>query len=143
MRLQSQWKIVDESSIRRRYGESLAPESCGLYREVQAEALTWETDRPAIEPRFQESGMPTLLSEAEGNMMRSANRKLCVDPTRSETLRMPGSLSHGSSEISSMSGAVWSDGAGKGSVRGRQVTGIPTVTATSHLPDAINLVHSS
>jgi RNA-directed DNA polymerase len=89
------------------------PESCGMHREVHVEALTGETDRPAIEPRNQESGMPTLLSEAEGNMVRSDNRKLRTDPTRSETLCMSGSLLHGSSEISSVSGAVWPDGVGK------------------------------
>jgi len=32
-----------------------------LHREVQGEALTGETDGPAIEPRNQESGMPMLL----------------------------------------------------------------------------------
>ena len=89
------------------------PESCGVHREVYSEALTGETDRPAIEPRNQESGMPTLLSEAEGNMVHDDNRKSCTDPTRSETLCMSGSLSHGSSEISSASGAIWPDGAGK------------------------------
>ncbi len=89
------------------------PESCGRYREVHAEALTGETDRPAIEPRNQDSGMPTLLSEAEGNMVHDDNRKSCIDPTRSETLCMSGSLSHGSSEISSVSGASWPDRAGK------------------------------
>ena len=89
------------------------PESCGMHREVPIEALTGETDRPAIEPRNHNSGMPTLLSEAEGNMVYDDNRKSCADPTRSETLCMSGSLLHGSSEISSASDATWSDGAGK------------------------------
>ncbi|SRR5712692_4101666 len=51
-----------------RYGKEVAnhsgPESCGDFREGVAEALTGETDRSAIEPRNQESGMPTLLFEA-------------------------------------------------------------------------------
>lgn len=89
------------------------PESCGMHREEYGEALTGETDRPAIEPRNQESGMPTLLSEAEGDMVHGDNRKSCADPTRSKTLRMSGSLLHGSSEISSVSDARGSDGAGK------------------------------
>lgn len=89
------------------------PESCGLYREVQVEALTGETDRPAIEPRNQDSEMPTLLSEAEGNMVHDDNRKSCTDLTRSETLCMSGSLLHGSSEISLVSCAVLQDGTGK------------------------------
>jgi len=90
------------------------PESCGIHREVHAEALTGETDRPAIEPRNQEFGMPTRLSEAEGNTVRGVNRKSRTDPARSETLCMSGSLSYGSSEISSVSDAtVVSDRAGK------------------------------
>lgn len=89
------------------------PESCGMHREVHAEALTGETVRPAIEPRNQESGMPTLLSEAEGNMVYGGNRKSYTDPTRSENLCMSGSLSHGSSEISLVSCAMWQDGVGK------------------------------
>jgi RNA-directed DNA polymerase len=99
------------------YGEELAnhsgPESCGMHREVHVEALTGETDRPAIEPRNQNSGMPTLLSEAEGNMVHDDNRKSCTDPTRSETLCMSGSLSRGSSEISTVPGATWPGRAGK------------------------------
>ncbi len=87
------------------------PESCGMHREVYIEALTGETDRPAIEPRNQEFGMPTLLSDAEGNMVCSENRKLYTDPTRSETLCMSGSLSHGSSESSLAS--CPQDGVGK------------------------------
>ena len=89
------------------------PESCGVHREVQVEALTGETDRPAIEPRNQYSGMPTLLSEAEGHMVRNDNRKSCANPTRSQTLCMSGCLSHGSSEISSVPGGSWPGGTGK------------------------------
>ena len=89
------------------------PESCGKHREVLVEALTGATDRPAIEPRNHNSGMPTLLSEAEGNMVHDVNRKACTDPTRSETLCMSGSLLHGSSEVSSVSDAGRSDRAGK------------------------------
>ncbi len=51
------------------------PESCGAHREVCVEALTGETDRPAIEPRNDPFGMPTLLSEAEGNTVHGVNRK--------------------------------------------------------------------
>lgn len=36
-------------------------ESCGAHREVCVEALTGETGRPAIEPRNDQFGMPTLL----------------------------------------------------------------------------------
>ena len=59
-----------------------------------------ETGRSGIEPRNQEFGAPTLLSEAEGNTEQGANRKPCDGPARSKTLHMPGSLLHGSWEIS-------------------------------------------
>ena len=43
------------------------PESCAVHREVQGEALTGDTDRPAIEPRNHHSETPTVLDEPEGN----------------------------------------------------------------------------
>src|ERR1035438_9661436 len=82
------------------YGNEMAnhsgPESCGGTREGATEALTGETGRSGIEPRNQESGAPTLLSEAEGNTEQGVNRKPCDGPARSKTLHMPGSLLHGS-----------------------------------------------
>jgi RNA-directed DNA polymerase len=100
-----------------RYGEEVAnhsdPESCGLSREGQIEALTGETGRPAIEPRNQQSGMPTELRITEGNTGYGDNRKSYHDPARSETLRMPGSFLHRNWEISSVSGSCGPDGAGK------------------------------
>ena len=76
------------------------PESCVAHREVCSEALTGGTDRPAIEPRNQEIGMLTTLTNSEGNMEHGDNRKSCSDPARSETLRMSGSNLHRSWEIS-------------------------------------------
>ena len=100
-----------------RYREEVAnrsgPESCGGAREGVDEALTGETARPGIEPRNQESGMPTLLSEAEGNTEQGANRKSCDDPARSETLSMSGSLVHRSWEVSSAPVSKGAGGAGK------------------------------
>ena len=79
------------------------PESCVTHREVWGEALTGETDRPAIEPRNEtESGMPTELRLPEGNTGQGDNRKPCLDPTRSETLSMSGSDLYGSWEVSAM-----------------------------------------
>ena len=78
------------------------PESCGAHREVCGEALTGDTGRPAIEPRNQEFGMPTMLINPEGNMEHGDNRKSCSDPARSETLRMSGSNLHRSWEISTV-----------------------------------------
>lgn len=75
------------------------PESCVARRELWGEALTGDIDRPAIEARNQEIGMPTALSYPEGNMEHGDNRKPCSDPTRSKTLRMSGSDLHRSWEI--------------------------------------------
>lgn len=86
------------------------PDSCAVYREEQGEALTAETGRSAIEPRNQVSGMPMLLSEAEGKTEHDANHKPCSDPARSKTLNTPGSFLHGSWEVSSVSGARVPDG---------------------------------
>ncbi len=83
------------------------------YVEARIEALTGETGRPAIEPRNQQSGMPTQYHNAEGNTGHDDNRKPCHDPARSETLSMPGSLLRRSWEISSVSGEVCPDGTGK------------------------------
>jgi len=59
--------------------------------------------------------MPTPLSEAEGNMTQDDNRKTCVDPARSETLRMSGSFLHRSWEISSAPEPQGTGGVGKAS----------------------------
>ena len=94
------------------------PESCGTAREGRVEALTGETGRPAIEPRYHPIEAPTLLSEAEGNTEHDEIRESCFGFARSETLCMPGSFSNESSEISSVStpqGRM--DGAGKGNPR--------------------------
>ncbi len=62
------------------------PESCVIHREVDIEALTGETGRPAIEPRNHKFGMPTQSQLTEGHTEHGANRKSCSDPARSETL---------------------------------------------------------
>lgn len=48
-----------------------------LHHEVQGEALTGETDGPAIEPRNQGSGMPILLHEAGAVFSSSVRTELC------------------------------------------------------------------
>ncbi|MBB6290668.1 hypothetical protein FBY10_115132 [Pseudomonas sp. SJZ103] len=94
-----------------------------LHREVQREALTGETDGPAIEPRNQEFGMPMLLSEAEGNTEHGVIRQSCSDPARSETLCTSGSPSHRNREISALPGAQAPGGAGKAKNRSPAVHG--------------------
>ncbi len=99
------------------YREEIAnhsgPESCAAHREVCSEALTGETNRPAIEPRNQEIRMQTELTITECNMVHGANREPCTDPARSKTLCMLGSVLHGSWEISSVSGVEIPGGTGK------------------------------
>ena len=108
--------------MRVQYREEIAnhsgPESCGTVREDRVEALTGETGRPAIEPRNQPNGAPTLLTRAEGNTSHDEIRESWRGSARSETLCMSGSLSSESSEISSVSTSQgWVDGAGKGNPR--------------------------
>ena len=88
-----------------------------LHREVQCEALTGETDGPAIEPRNQKSGMLMLLSEAEGNTEHGATRQPCPGPARSQTLSTSGSPPHRNWEISETPGAQAPGGAGKANSR--------------------------
>jgi len=99
------------------YREEIAnhsgPESCAAHREVCSEALTGETNRPAIEPRNQEIRMQTELTITECNMVHGANREPCTDPARSKTLCMLGSVLHGSWEISSVPGVQTPGGTGK------------------------------
>ena len=86
-----------------RYGKEMAnhsgPESCGGTREGVTEALTGETGRSGIEPRNQESGTPTLLSEAEGNIRQRRYRKSLTGPARSQTRHMCGTFSRENREI--------------------------------------------
>ena len=84
-----------------------------LHREVQGEALIGETDGPAIESRNQESGMPMLLSEAEGNTGHGDIYQSCSDPARSKTPCTSGSPSLRNWEISAVPGAQAPGGAGK------------------------------
>lgn len=90
------------------------PESCVDHREVGGEALTGDTDRPAIEPRNFESGMPTPYPMAEGHTQQGANRESCGDPARSETLSMSGSCLRRSWEVSLAPDGATPGGAGKG-----------------------------
>jgi len=66
------------------------PESCVDARKGAGEALTGVRAGWAIEPRNQRSGVPTPLSEAEGNIAGSAIGELAADPARSKNLCMHG-----------------------------------------------------
>ena len=88
---------------------------------------TGETGGPAIEPRNQETGMPMLLSEAEGNTGHDVNRKSCSDPTRSKTLSMRRSSLYRNWEISSVPDATVMLAVRRAG-RGRPMAAIPTPT---------------
>jgi RNA-directed DNA polymerase len=64
------------------------PESCVGVREGTGEALTGVRAGQAIEPRNQRSGVPTSLTEAEGNIAGGAKREPSADPARSKNLGM-------------------------------------------------------
>ena len=61
------------------------PESCAVDREGEGEALTGARMGTDIEPRNQQSGAPTTLAEAEGNMTRGRYREPSSGPARSKT----------------------------------------------------------
>ena len=105
-----------------------------LLREVQGEALTGETDGPAIEPRNQESGMLMLLCEAEGNTENGVIRQSCSDAARSETLCTSGSPSHRNWEVSAMPGAQALGGAEKAKSRNPAVY-VAEKSDTSIIPE--------
>ena len=116
------------------HGKDLAnhsgPESCGGAREGAAEALTGETGGSAIEPRNQNSGTPTQLSDAEGNTDQGDTCESWDGPARSETLHTPGSFLHRSWEISAVPGETTSGGPGKAKSR---TPGQPTVEKSDAL----------
>ena len=80
------------------------PESCGGAREGAAEALAGETGGSATEPRNQNSGTPTQLSDAEDNTNRDDRCESRDGPARSKTLHTSGSFLHRSWEISAVPG---------------------------------------
>jgi RNA-directed DNA polymerase len=101
------------------YGEGPAshpdPESCGSGRKASAEALTGAHAGQPSSCEIRSSGMPTLLSEAEGHTASGAHGEPPADPAQSKTLRMRGNSSHGNREIPTSSAADGSaDRSGKG-----------------------------
>jgi len=112
--------------MKAQYGKDPAnhsgPESCGGAREGAAEALTGETGGSAIEPRNQEFGTPTPLSDAEGNMRQGDTCESCGSPARSETLHTPGSFLYRSWEISAEPGETTLGNSGKAVCRTPETT---------------------
>ncbi len=85
------------------HGKDLAshpdPESCAGGREATGEALTGAHAGQPSSREIIESGVPTLLTEAEGNTMDGVTGKPYMDSARSETLCMRGNSLHRNREI--------------------------------------------
>src|SRR5262245_15716553 len=77
------------------------PESCGSGREASAEALTGAHAGQPSSCEIRSSGVPTLLSEAEGITVAGVMGEPVADPAQSETLCMRGNSPHGNREIPS------------------------------------------
>ena len=66
------------------------PESCVGVREGDGEALTGAVQAGLLSREIKEFGVPTLLTEAEGNIVDGAIREPSADPARSKNLCMYG-----------------------------------------------------
>jgi RNA-directed DNA polymerase len=75
------------------------PESCGGGREAIGEALTGAHTGQPSSCEIMQTGVPTLLTGAEGNTTGGVTGKPTVDPAQSKTLSMCGNLLHGNREI--------------------------------------------
>ena len=75
------------------------PESCVGGRKAAGEALTGAHAGQPSSCEITQSGVPTLLSEAEGNTGAAHMASSVSGPAQSETLRMRGNSLHGNREI--------------------------------------------
>jgi hypothetical protein len=75
------------------------PESCGGGREAAGEALTGAHAGQPSSCEIMKTGVPTPLSDGEGNTTGDVTGKPPADPAQSKTLRMRGNLLHGNREI--------------------------------------------
>ena len=87
------------------YGEGVAshtgPESCAVGRKASGEALTGvHADQP-LSSEINCSGVPTSLTDTEGNTGHGDMSESCADPTESKTLCMRGNSLRGNREIPS------------------------------------------
>src|SRR4029079_9659584 len=84
------------------------PESCVDGRKAGGEALTGAHAGQPLSCEIRQTGVPTPVSEAEGDTEISATGKPISDPAQSKTLRMRGNSLHGNREIPTAS-TPWVD----------------------------------
>jgi RNA-directed DNA polymerase len=77
----------------------IGPESCVRRREAPGEALTGECADAVSSCEIRQSGVPTPLSEAEGNTAADAHGESAADPAQSQTRDTRRHSMHGSREI--------------------------------------------
>src|SRR5262249_50080066 len=91
------------------------PESCVDGRKAGGEALTGAHAGQPLSCEIRPSGVPTLLTEAEGHTAGGAIGEPPADPAQSKTLGMRGNSLHGNREVPVSSAAGGSaDRSGKG-----------------------------
>src|SRR5262245_57017508 len=98
-------------------------ESCVGGREAGSEALTGAHAGQPSSCEIRSSGVPTLLSEAEGHTEIGVRGEPVADPAQSETLCMRGNSSHGNREIPA-SFILWMDRLEKATSRTSRTHGV-------------------
>ena len=107
--------VLDNHEVR--LANHSVAESCGDACEGASEALIGETGGSAIEPRNQNSGTPTHLSDAEGKTDQNDRCESWDGPARSETLHTPLGLLDRNWGISAVPGETTSGRPGKAKSR--------------------------
>ena len=86
------------------------PESCARAGNDTGEALTGAHAGQVSSCEISLSGVPTPLSEAEGNTEQGVMASLARDPAQSKTLSMRGNSLHGNREIPRHARRRWCGG---------------------------------
>ena len=74
------------------------PKSCDGGRKADGEALTGAHAGQPLSCEIKQSGVPTPLVDAEGNIGQGGRSESCPDPAQSKTLCMRGNSLHGNRE---------------------------------------------
>ncbi len=90
-----------QESYRKGLASHPGPESCAGGRKATGEALTGAHPGQPSSCEINSVGVPTPLSDAEGNTVRDVMGESWADPAQSKTLSMGGNSLHGNREIPS------------------------------------------